>query len=282
MHIDLLSAGMRATWLVTLLHATGGAGFLAVFGPRLGASRQRVRGWSLGALAVGGVALAVFYLLEAARMAGAWPGVFDAELRRLVWDANRGAILSRAGGIALLAWGIVGRGFLAVAATAAGTAALTLSFALTGHTADLPLESRALVALHVLVAACWAGSLAPLALVTVHEDGATAGEIVARFTALATFAVPLIAVAGLALAFLVGVRTETLARPYGLLLLAKIGGFGLLMLLAALNKWRLGPRLATDPAARRAFVTSVAIEGVLIAGVLVATATLTTYFSPEA
>jgi hypothetical protein len=130
--------------------------------------------------------------------------------------------------------------------------------------------SRALVALHVLIAACWARSLAPLALVTIHEDGAIAGEIVARFTALATFAVPLIAVAGLALAYLLGVRAETLARPYGLLLLAKIGGLSLLMLLAALNKWRLGSRLATNPALRPAFVTSVAIEGVLITGALAA------------
>jgi hypothetical protein len=95
--VDLLSAGIRATWLVALLHGTGGAWFLAVFGTRLDASRQWVRSWLLGALGVGAVTLSAFYLLESARMAGAWAGVFDAELRGLVWDANHGAILARAG-----------------------------------------------------------------------------------------------------------------------------------------------------------------------------------------
>jgi putative copper export protein len=53
------------------------------------------------------------------------------------------------------------------------------------------------------------------------------------------------------------------------------------MLLAALNKWRYGPALAGDDRARAAFQRTVAVEYVLICAVLMATAIMTTLFSPE-
>jgi putative copper export protein len=234
---------------------------------------------ALAAVAIATVALATFYLLEAARMAGAWSGVLDAELRALVWDSGRMPIIARALGLGLLAWGLTVRGGAVFAG--AGSLAIAVSFTLTGHTADLSVGPRALVSLHVLIAEFWVGSLVPLVLVATRENGATAGGVVARFTSVATLTVPLIALAGAWLAYALGVRAEMLVRPYGLLLVAKLAAFALLMLLAALNKWRLGPRLATDSEARAAFVRTVFAEGVLVVGVVIATATLTTYFSPE-
>jgi hypothetical protein len=61
--------------------------------------------------------------------------------------------------------------------------------------------------------------------------------------------------------------------------LAKVGGFTALIALAALNKWRFGPRIAAGAAA--AFRRGVAVEWVLIAAVLTVTATMTTLFSPD-
>jgi copper resistance protein D len=67
------------------------------------------------------------------------------------------------------------------------------------------------------------------------------------------------------------------------LLLVKIGGFALLMGLASLNKWRLGPAIARgELPALTAFRRSVATEYTLIAGVLTATTVMTTFFSPDA
>jgi hypothetical protein len=53
------------------------------------------------------------------------------------------------------------------------------------------------------------------------------------------------------------------------------------MLLAALNKWRYGPALARQANTGRALARTIAVEYVLIAAVLTATAALTTLFSPD-
>jgi putative copper export protein len=66
------------------------------------------------------------------------------------------------------------------------------------------------------------------------------------------------------------------------LLLGKTGVFAVLMGLAALNKWRFGPRLGGgDAAAGGALRRTVAIEWLLIAALLIGTAVGTSLFSPE-
>ena len=68
----------------------------------------------------------------------------------------------------------------------------------------------------------------------------------------------------------------------GVSLAAKFAGFVLLMALAALNKWRLGPAIATgDKRALRSFRRSLGFEYVLIAAVLSITAMMTTFYSLE-
>jgi putative copper resistance protein D len=73
-----------------------------------------------------------------------------------------------------------------------------------------------------------------------------------------------------------------LRRPYGLLLRAKLGLFALLMVLAAVNRWRLTPALAASVApARSALRRSIVAEYLLITVVLAVTAMLTTLYSPD-
>jgi copper resistance protein D len=87
--------------------------------------------------------------------------------------------------------------------------------------------------------------------------------------------------AGLAMALLLLPAVSSLAEPYGLLLLAKIAVFALLMALAALNKWRLGPAVAAGSVrGRAAFRLSLAAEWWLIAAVLGITDVMTGFFSP--
>jgi putative copper resistance protein D len=75
---------------------------------------------------------------------------------------------------------------------------------------------------------------------------------------------------------------SVLRRPYGLLLLGKVCGFGLLMALAAFNKWRLTPELSAGVAkSLRAVRYSITAEFLLIVAVLGLTATLTAFYSPE-
>ena len=84
------------------------------------------------------------------------------------------------------------------------------------------------------------------------------------------------------MAFMLAPDVSVLRRPYGELLAAKVIGFGLLLGLAALNKWRWVPALAAgETAARAALRRSIATEYALIAAVLSITAVLTAFYSPE-
>jgi putative copper export protein len=94
--------------------------------------------------------------------------------------------------------------------------------------------------------------------------------------------VPLIFVAGAAIATLLLPDVEALAHPYGELILAKTALFAVLMVLAALNRWRYGPALTSpELLAGRAFRRVIIAEFVIIVAVLSITAVMTTFYSPE-
>jgi putative copper export protein len=155
-------------------------------------------------------------------------------------------------------------------------------FLITGHTSTHGLRGvlEPLLALHLLVVAFWFGSLVPLALVVRLESRAVAAALLVRFSVIAGWLVPLILIAGLTMAWLLAGSFAVLRKPYGELLLVKLGGFGVLMVLAAYNKWRLTRSFAqagSDLALRR----SMAAEYLLIIAVLAVTAVLTAFYSPE-
>jgi putative copper export protein len=105
---------------------------------------------------------------------------------------------------------------------------------------------------------------------------------VQEFSARAVRLVPVLLLAGLILAAVLLPNVTALHRPYGELLLAKVVGFCVLMLFAAMNRWRFGPALRLgDRTAGRRFRQVVGAEFVLLATVLCVTAVMTTFFSPE-
>src|SRR5262249_44971461 len=126
---------------------------------------------------------------------------------------------------------------------------------------------------HLVIVALWFGALAPLYLASKQETPAVAGALTEAFSAFAVWVVPLLFVAGLVLAVFIVKSFSALRTTYGVLLLAKVSGFALLMGLAALNKWRLGPALAGgDARVGASFRRSLVLEYVLIAAVLSVTA----------
>jgi putative copper resistance protein D len=161
----------------------------------------------------------------------------------------------------------------------------TGAFTLLGHT-SVNAHRAALAALllvHLLVIAFWFGALGPLYLASLRETPARSCELIVRFTAVATWLVPLILLAGAGMAALLLPNLAALLEPYGRLLIAKIVGFALLMGLAAANRWRLGPALAEGTTqSRQRLRRSVAAEYLLICAILTITAIMTTFFSPEA
>jgi copper resistance protein D len=283
---DALSVVLRALSFVLLFQAAGAAIFVAIFGRRLASSRATVHRLGQAAALAAIVAVAGHYALEAARMAGEMSGMWDPALQSMAWNSSaRAALICRLLGLLLIAVGLRGTGGRWTIVAAGGAALATGAFTLTGHT-SVNVHRGALAALlmlHLLVVAFWFGALWPLYVASLCETPARAADLIERFTAVATWLVPVILAAGIAMAVLLLPNVSALSEPYGELLIAKVVGFALLMGLAAANKWRLGPALAHEPGqSGRWFRRSVATEYVLIAAVLTITALMTTFFSPEA
>lgn len=137
--------------------------------------------------------------------------------------------------------------------------------------------------LHLLAAAVWIGAigaylllLSPRRLDVTVGGVTTAARSVDRFSRVGTICVLVIAATGLVNGqMIVGLENlnRSAAAPYGQLLLAKFALFGLMLALAAANRWRLTPALiasradGTPLAAVAAMRRSLALEA--LAAVLI-------------
>lgn len=282
---DVTVIALRALAFVCLFAAAGTALFLAMFCRELAAAlapiRTLARATTLAALVIG----AAYYLLIPARLGGSFAATFDPALETLLADSNVGpAHAVRFVGLAMLLVSLDEQTLLKRIGSVAGAGLALGSFALTGHTAIH--EWRALLAplllVHLAAAAFWFGALWPLALVASREAPARAGRVIARFSAVALRAVPLIFICGAAIGALFIRSIAELTTGYGALVIAKALAFVALLGLAALNRRRFAPRLASgDGAARAGFARTVAAEWLGIAAVLIVTALMTELFAPE-
>jgi putative copper resistance protein D len=282
---DVVSVILRALSFVLLFQAAGVAIFVAVFGRRLARARQAVRRLGQAAAIAAIVLVAAHYALEAARMAGEMSGMWDPNLQGMAWNSPaRAALICRLLGLLLIAVGLRSWSGQWTIVAVVGAVLAIGAFTLTGHTSVNVHRGvlAALLMLHILVVAFWFGALWPLYVATLRETPARAFEIIEGFTAVATWLVPVVLLAGIVMAVLLLPNLSALSEPYGELLIAKVVGFAVLMGLAAANKWRLGPALVQG-AVRTGqwFRRSVAVEYVLIAAVLTITAVMTSFFSPE-
>jgi putative copper resistance protein D len=308
---DILSALLRAVSFVLQLQAAGAVFFAAAFGPALTVSLAGVRKLARVTAIVALFTVAAHYILEAARMAGDLSGMLDSSLQNMAWASNfGGAFTVRELGLLLIIAGmqpvsakstasrfftssvaspvaffmkwLSARGFTIVGVT--GAALVAVSFTLMGHTSVN--SSRGLLAplllTHLLIVAFWFGALWPLCLVTLRESWERVARVVAVFSAAAFWLVPLILVAGVAIAALLLPDIAALRQPYGELLIVKSALFAVLLGCAAVNKWRLGPALGRgDLQAGRTFRRVVITEYVIMVIVLSVTAVMTMFFSPE-
>jgi putative copper export protein len=166
-----------------------------------------------------------------------------------------------------------------------GAAAIATSFAQVGH-ASVHASRWFLVPLldfHLVVAAFWFGSIGPLIVAARHERSSAARQLVDAFSSLAGWLVPMIAVAGLLMGWILTRGQLSVGNPYDLILGAKMLLFATLMAMAAINRWRMGPALGDGTRrSMQAFCRSLILEYVLIAGVIVLTAVMTSLYGPEA
>ena len=308
---DTLSVIFRVLSFVLQLQAAGAVFFAAAFGPALTISLAGIRKVARVSAIAAVFAVAGHYVLEAARMSDDLSGMFDLSLQTMAWNSTAGgSFIVRELGLLLVIAGmravparvtahhifaasvgssfavlfkrLTARGFTLVGV--GGAVLVAVSFTLTGHTAVN--ARRALLAplllAHLLIVAFWFGALWPLCLVTLRESRERTARVLTVFSAAAFWLVPVILLVGVGMAVALLPNVATLMKPYGELLMAKVALFAILMLCAALNKWRFGPAIASgELQAGRRFRRVVITEYVLIAVVLSVTAVMTTFFSPE-
>ena len=256
---DTLSVTVRALALIALFQAVGAVFFMSLFAPHMTAARAAVRRVIIVVAAYAALLALVHHGLEAARMAGDYSGLWDPELQKLAWWSRSVlAVAVQVVGLLIVMlslWllpAISAAAWLprkALPCASAGGAMALCALLLTGHTSAHTARAvlAPLLGLHLLVIAFWYGALWPLLMVIRLEAGPVAARLVSRYSTIAGYLVPLIAVAGVAMAWLLtgewpGMWTA-LHLPYGQLLLLKLLLFMLLMIPAAYNRWWLVPAL---------------------------------------
>lgn len=145
-----------------------------------------------------------------------------------------------------------------------------VSLSASGHaaTASPIWLNRPMVFLHGVGVAYWAGALAPLAKMAWQRTSALP-PVLDRFSRVAIPVVGVVVLTGLALAFTqLGSLGALIETRYGIILSIKTVLVLVLLGFAALNRFRLTPRLAADLGNTRPLVRSILAECVVVAGIL--------------
>ncbi|HTV97338.1 MAG TPA: CopD family protein [Steroidobacteraceae bacterium] len=275
---------VKALLYASTLGAAGGVGFLA-YAPSLleHTARRSIARLLLVLILAALLASAARVLVTAGSLSGDASGMLDAGLLRLVWHGGEGrAALIRAAGLVLAIPALARRGrpgWLALL----GAAAAATSFAWIGHTRAVGWRTLPwLLAVHLLAAAFWLGALAPLLIQARRAQSGAIAAVAARFSGAAVFAVGALLAAGLiVLAVLLPRPSALWSSLYGRIAGLKIALVACLLALAALNKQRLVPRIATgDRGAVRRLRQSIGAEMMVAALILLVTAALTTLTGP--
>ena len=263
------------------LLAMGGPLFVLVFRSSSNDVRQLARKVAVIAALIGLAVLALRFGIRAARISGmGLSGAVDPMMLGFVWDSPLGAAAIWRGAGELLVVALLIRGIVGLSAGLIGALLIAVSYTFVGQSLGDPRWLLAsLLTLHLLAAAFWIGALLPLRHAVGQPEGA---RLLHRFGNVASLTVALLVVVGLIFAWLMtGSFSNLLSTAYGWTLLAKLGVVSGLMALAALNKWRFVPALASGtPAAVPHLRRSIQIEAIAVLLILMATATLTSITTP--
>jgi putative copper resistance protein D len=256
-------AGARFFHLACAIILFGGASFVLYARPDVGGSRRLallpaiLAAAALGAL-LSGVA---WFVLTAANMSGALVGALDREtLSSVLWDTSFGLVWALRVPLMILILAVIwwrrasALSRRAIALLSFLAAILLASLAGVGHTQvheGVPAGVHVTAdAVHLLAAGAWLGGLLPLCLFlapdrTAQVSNDEAVRILSRFSGMGYVAVAvLIASGSINSWFLIGSLPHLIDTSYGQLLLSKLGLFGLMLLLALSNRFRLVPAIA--------------------------------------
>ena len=152
------------------------------------------------------------------------------------------------------------------------------SFTIAGHSLLGGVFTKLLLIIHLFCVAFWLGALFPFRWICLQADTTNLSGLARRFGVIATIYVGLLISAGLTYAYaLLEDFSLIFTSNYGNTLLIKIGLVGLLLTLAAFNKFRLVPALEGNlTQGVKKFKSSVQIEILLAILILFTSSLLTT------
>lgn len=276
--LDITSIVLRTTVYVATIAMAGGIFFYATVRGAQDVSRVlRGQVW-LGAALLFFVEPLRYLDFQLAIGGGAWDVAFDPAMRWMAFETPIGqaAVVRLVSAVIIV---LVGLRLWPVAVLAA--VAMVGSFAFEGHTAShdgfggVP---AALIVVHLAMVHWWLGSLVPLRAATLSEPPGLLSDLVERFGRLALIAVVVLTVAGgLLMAILAGWQIDV-TRNHQLTFAGKLAIFAAILTIAAINKLRWTPMLATAPEAGRAGLRrSLNLEIAFCGLVLFATAVMTSF-----
>jgi putative copper resistance protein D len=240
---------------------------------------RALRRLAWGSLTVALLAAAVWLPLLAGSMAGEYrPDAILSAMPVVLGETRFGQAFLVRLALLLVAGVLIGLGRPRSALLAAGLALVAQSWM--GHpgASDNAWLLAASVP-HVLAAGAWLGGLLPLSLAVRTLPGSGAARAAERFFWVALPAVLVLAVTAFAQGWLlIGGVGALFTSAYGELALLKLTGLLVLLVLAAINRFRLTPALAGADAVRaKARLSSSIVVGTLIGlGVVFAAGTLAT------
>lgn len=243
--------------------------------------------FSLMIIALSGLALSLMsFLVQVGSFNEAgFMGMWDQEIGLMLWDSSVGDnTFYRVFAFVLFGLALCFKRYYVVFITANTLASLSLlyAFILVGHIAELSWLSKIILALHVLIALIWMGSLYPLYRLCQSPPPQRLYPIMHRFGRIAAYSVPILLLAGLWLLYqlLTPFALETIFSSYGITLLMKLLLVSLILLLAAFHKFKLVPQLKTSNTAH-SLQRSIAIEIILGLSILALTALLSSAMTPH-
>lgn len=270
--LEALAAFVKAILYAAALTAAGSALARATLGA--GAAEGEAYARRIGR--IGGWTLAGAALLSAALFVMRLGNYWDVPTLSTIFLSPLGLALS---------FYVVSGLWLATGPTRIGAgiaaALIIIAFAVSGHAAARSALEAAIMAGHVGAAAWWVGCLWILLRASRVQDPAPFALLVSRFSNQAVWVVGGLVIAGATAAALLLNFTFDFARDYDRGLALKVGLALLLFQVALFNKFALTPGLITRATAQPALRRSIMGELSLIACILAATASLTTFTSPH-
>lgn len=278
---SLLAIFAKAVGYAAALIAMGGPLFIAVFRSAPDDVLRLARQLAIGAALLGLAVLALRFGIRSARISGmGLEGAVDPMMLGLVWDSPLGTAALWRGAGELLILAVLIEGTVGQTVSLLGALLVAISNTLVGHSLGDPRWLlAALVGAHLLAGAFWIGALAPLHRAAVLTGGAA---LLHRFGTIASGTVAVLVLVGLTFAWLmIGSLSGLFGTAYGWTLIAKLVVVTGLLGLAAKNKLRLVPALASgEPSASGRLRRSIRMEIIAVALILLATATLTSITTP--